>query len=354
MLMPVIQDVAPARRARPAADRLHLLRLDGLPLRAGVQLRVDPRRGRALAADPGEPRRDGRGLGAVRGLGEAPARRRRHRPRLLLREVGSRTDPRGPLTPARPVPRRPALAGRHQPRRPPGPSAASTAARRGRRTSARWRHAAGATPCTTPTPSWRGTSRSRTSSRWSRSWTRCARATARRSPTAPVPWSSRPTTEPESCAPGPHGSAGSTTGSSRWPSVCATSPSRSPPARPVPRRGRQGRFDVAELHAPVQPAGADHPRGPRAGRPRQREPLGRRTGGQPGDGGRSDPHRRGGPAHHRRHGEPGCRPRHVRSRACNRTWSPSWKASRDGFDDEAEPRRRATSKRPSAACGGFR
>ena len=44
----------------------------------------------AVAADPGEPRRDGRRLGAVRGLGEAPARRGRHRARLRLRQVVAR------------------------------------------------------------------------------------------------------------------------------------------------------------------------------------------------------------------------------------------------------------------------
>ena len=79
---------------------------------SGVQLRVDARRRRAVAADPGEPRRDGRRVGAVRGVGEAAARRDRHRARLQLRQVVTRTDARGAEPPTRPV-LRGAVVARH-------------------------------------------------------------------------------------------------------------------------------------------------------------------------------------------------------------------------------------------------
>ena len=100
--------------------------------------------------DPGEPRRDGRRLRALRGVGEAAARRRRHRARLLLRQVGARPDPRGAQPPARPVPRRPAVARRHQPRRPPGAGPARRRQGHARRTSPRSPPAAAATPSRNP------------------------------------------------------------------------------------------------------------------------------------------------------------------------------------------------------------
>ena len=84
MLMPVHRRGAGQRRHDDRRHRLHLLGLHRLPVGARLQLRDDPRRCRAVAADPGEPRRDGRRLGALRGVGEDPARRDRHRARLLL------------------------------------------------------------------------------------------------------------------------------------------------------------------------------------------------------------------------------------------------------------------------------
>ncbi len=67
---------------------------------------------------------------------------------------------------------------------------------------------------------------------------------------------------------------------------------RSSPAR---RRASDGAVDVAELHAPFTPPGAD-PRARRSGSSDgvERQPVGRRARGEPDDGGGPDAHRRGG------------------------------------------------------------
>ena len=162
---------------------------------------------------------------------------RRHRPRLLLRQVVAGTDPRGADPPARPVLRRPrcgptpislaALQARAAARRRQGHRGGH---RRGRRPQPPQR------PATTRTPSWRGTARSRSTSP----------TTADRRPAAqgrlPADHrrrvrgrSSPPTTWPASCASGRRGSGASTTASSRWPSACATSPTRRRPRTPARR-----------------------------------------------------------------------------------------------------------------------
>jgi hypothetical protein len=58
-------------RPDPPGDRLHLLRVHRLPRRAAVLVRRRARRRRGVAADRREPRRDGRGVGAVRGVAVA-------------------------------------------------------------------------------------------------------------------------------------------------------------------------------------------------------------------------------------------------------------------------------------------
>src|SRR5690606_30016408 len=55
----------------------------------------------------------------------------------------------------------------------------------------------------------------------------------------------------------------------------------------------------------------DRRRGPRPGRRRGRQPVGRAAGGQPGHGRRPDPPRRGRRAHLAGRGRPGRRPRHL-------------------------------------------
>ena len=85
--------------------------------RRPVLLRRRARRRRRVAAPGRVPRRDGRRLGALRGLGAAPGGRDRRRPRLLLRAfVDGRPQPRScraarPVLPG-PAVARPDLAGR--------------------------------------------------------------------------------------------------------------------------------------------------------------------------------------------------------------------------------------------------
>ena len=264
MLMPVLQDV----RAKAGLDQQEI----GFTCSGstdylsgpGLQLRVDPRRRRPLAAHPGEPRRDGRRLGAVRGLGEAPARRDRHRARLLLRQVVAGPAPRGAVPPARPVQRRPAVARRHQPRRAPGPGAA----RRGQGHRGRLRRGRGPQPAQRPRqperPAGVGPLRRRTSSRRSRSWTRCASTTARRSPTAPARSSSPPTTRPAALRERPAWIRGIDHRIEPM-ALGVRDLTTSASTRHGGREGRRRRrpVDVAELHAPFSPPGADPARGAR-------------------------------------------------------------------------------------------
>ena len=64
-----------------ARDRLRVLGQPRLPPGRPVRVRRRSRRGRRVAAGAGEPRRDGRGVGAVRGVGRDPDRRGRQRAR---------------------------------------------------------------------------------------------------------------------------------------------------------------------------------------------------------------------------------------------------------------------------------
>ena len=73
-----------------------------------------------------------------------------------------------------------------------------------------------------------------------------------------------------------------------------------------------GPLDVDRAVVDVQPAGADPARGARARRRREREPVGRRARGQPGDGDRTRADRRGRAAHRRGLGEPRARARDRR------------------------------------------
>src|SRR5271165_185715 len=98
-------------RADQGRHRVLVLRVVGLPGRAGVLLRVGGRRDRGGPADHGVARGDGRRVGAVRGLGEDPHRRGGDRAGLRVRQVvGRGTAARAGLA-ARPVPARPAVAG---------------------------------------------------------------------------------------------------------------------------------------------------------------------------------------------------------------------------------------------------
>ena len=201
-----------------------------------------------------------------------------------------------------------------QPRRPAGPGAARRRQGHARRTSPRSPPAAAATPRRTRTPSWRGTARSRTTS------TSRYLVDPLRKERLPADHRRRLRGGPRRRRPGP-----------RAPRAPGVDPGHRPPhradgarpARPHRRRPRPGRparrpaptgaFDVAELHAPFSPQELILREALGLGDHGQREPVGRRAGRQPGDGRRPHPHRRGGPADHGRHRQPGRRPRHLRS-----------------------------------------
>ena len=91
-----------------------------LPAGRAVRVRDGARRGRRVAADPREPRRDGRGVGALRGVGRDPDRRGRQRARLRLRQVVAGRPARGHDAADRPVLRRAAVAVDGRPRRAAG------------------------------------------------------------------------------------------------------------------------------------------------------------------------------------------------------------------------------------------
>ena len=95
-------------------------------------------------------------------------------------------------------------------------------------------------------------------------------------------------------------------------SACATSPSAPSTRIAAEKAGvADGPIDVAELHAPFTPPGADPARRARPRRRRRRQPVGRAAGRQPDDGRRPDPHRRGRQPHHVRRGvDRGVGPRH--------------------------------------------
>ena len=119
-----------ADRVDPARHRVLVLGILGLPRGAVLLVRAGRGRDRRDPAGQRVARRDGRRLGALRGLGEDPDRRGRHGPGLRLRQVLGGRPPADPRHAARSLhddaalarhrlPRRSAGAGRHR-RRPLG------------------------------------------------------------------------------------------------------------------------------------------------------------------------------------------------------------------------------------------
>ncbi len=109
-----------ADRLDPSRHRLLVLRVVGLPGRPVVLVRAGRRRDRRDPAGQRVARRDGRRVGALRGLAEDPDRRGRHRAGLRLRqELGRRAAPY-PRAPARPLHDDAAVARHRVARRPPG------------------------------------------------------------------------------------------------------------------------------------------------------------------------------------------------------------------------------------------
>ena len=110
---PAVRGVLRADRLDPQGRRVLVLGLLGLPGRPVLLVRPGRRRDRRDPAGQRVARRDGPGLGDVRGLDQDPDRRGRHRARLRLRqELGRRAAPY-PRPPARPLHDDPAVA-RHR------------------------------------------------------------------------------------------------------------------------------------------------------------------------------------------------------------------------------------------------
>ena len=176
--------------------RLHLLGLDRLPDRWAVQLRDGARRGRGLAASGREPRGDGRGVGALRGVGPAPGGSRStphwSTPSAARRWATSTRSSRSssiPTTSPRSGPIRSA-----SPHSRPVPS--STRARAARRSSPPSPPAAASPRWPIPRPRWPRTCRPRRC--WpTTTWSRRSGATpCPRSPTGRRPSCWRPGTRP--------------------------------------------------------------------------------------------------------------------------------------------------------------
>ena len=150
MLVPIFHEVLAADRPDQGRHRLLVLGVLGLPGRPGVLVRLGGRRDRRVPAGHGVARRDGRRLGAVRGVAEDPDRRGRDRAGLRVRQVVGRRAAPGARPPARPVPGGAAVAGLGEHRGPAGPGWASTPGCGPRRRWPRSRCAAGPRRGTTP------------------------------------------------------------------------------------------------------------------------------------------------------------------------------------------------------------
>ena len=121
MLMPCFAPALRGARAQADRHRLLVLRIVGLPCRPRLFVHLGDRLDRRGAADQRVARRDGRGLGALRGLHQAADRRGRHRAGLRVRQVlGGHAAP-GAGAADRPVHRRAAVAGLGVDRGPAGP-----------------------------------------------------------------------------------------------------------------------------------------------------------------------------------------------------------------------------------------
>ena len=120
----------------------------------------------------------------------------------------------------------------------------------------------------------------------------------------------------------------SSTASRRTASACATSRSRS---RREPRRRRpaspDGAIDVAELHAQFSHEELILAEAIGLERQHRDQPVGRAARVEPGDERRARPHRRGRAPDLRPATRSAASRTRRRARACNRTWSASWRGS---------------------------
>ncbi len=297
-----------------------------------VRVRHGARRRRRVAADRGVARRDGRRLGALRGVGAAPARRRRHGARLRVRQVVARRSARRADAAARSVLRRAALARR-----------VSLAA-----LQARALLDAGATHRARPgrgrraQPARRGVEPRRAGLAATIDVDEAARRAVRRlaAPHARLPAdlrrrrrhrARRRRSRARACASARPGSAASTTASSRTRSACATSRARrrrsSPPSSAGVGNGAT--VDVAELHAPFTHQELILRDALGLGDGVAINPSGGALAANPMMVAGLDPHRRGGArassTASARAAPSRTRPR---ARACSRTSSACWRARR--------------------------
>ena len=270
ILMPVLLEAQAQAGLAGKDDRLHLLRQLRLPGGPAVRVRERARRGRRVAADRRVARRDGRRVGALRGLGEDPDRRGRFGAGLRLREVVDGRSARGADDAARSVLRwRRSGPTRSRSRR----CRRARTWRRAARPSAisrRSRRAAGATRRSNPNAQLTGVCRRRRSCSPRRtSCRRCASTTARRSPTAAPRSCSPPATsrKKSECKPGldprhrpPHRAARARRARSHALAVDE--------ARRREGRRRQGQDRRRRAARAVHAPGADPARGARARRRR--------------------------------------------------------------------------------------
>ena len=295
--MPVVREAVERAGIPRERDRLHLLGLaattsPGQPFAFVMRAR----RGRRVAADRRVARRDGRRVGALRGVGEDSSTGEVDTALVYAFGKSSLGDlPEVLTTAARSLLRGAALARRDLARR----AAGARLPRGERQERARPRRGRGAQPARRASESERAARgrlrRRRRCSRRRTSRRRCASTTARRSPTAPR----------RSCSPrgdlareglraagvDPRHRPSHRAARARRARPHASRRRRSSPARrPGVGDGAGRRRRAARaVHAP----GADPARRARPRRRRARQPVGRRARREPDDGRRPDPHRRG-------------------------------------------------------------
>ena len=313
MLFPVINE-AIERSGIPRAD-IGFTCSGSADYLAGtaVRLRRQPRGGGRLAADLRVPRRHGRRLGALRGVGAAPARRRRRRPRLLVGHLLAQRPARGPLPAERPVLPDAAVGRPHLARRPPGPGAA----RRRHRHRGRLRRGGGPLPPgrAWPTPSPRCRATSRADELLAEPYT-VAPAPGRR---LPARLRRRRRRDPGGRRPGPRGVRAPGVDPRHRPPQRSALPGR---ARPAPRRARPASPPSTPASATRRSRWPSWPprsatrscscarRSAWATTSRSTRPAGRSPGNPLMVSG-LDPHRRGLPADQRARPAPHGRPRRV-------------------------------------------
>ena len=306
--------------------RLHGVGLVRPARGAELRVRQHDRGDRRVAADLRVARGDGRRVGAVRGVDQAPGGRRRRRARVLPRAHVGRPALGGPPAAARPVLAHPARARPRCARR----AAGAAADRPWHRHRARLRGGRGARPRQ------RGRQPERAGERHVRRRRAPRRALRARAAAPPRLLARSPTARPRSCwrratrRPSSRtvrrGSPASTTASTSTSRGCATSPSR---RRPRSRRRRPasptGRSRWPRSPPSFSPQDVDPAAGDRSRRRRRDEPVGRRARRQPADGRGPGPRSSKPPTRCAARASTAPSRTPPVGRPCSRTSSPSWR-----------------------------